>query len=149
MMKIAIGSDHGGFLLKEKIKQYLIEKGNDVFDVGTDSEESCAYSEFALKCAKKVANKETEYGILVCSSGEGIMIAANKVKGIRCGLVYNTEVARLIREHNNCNMMSLGAKFVSESDALNYVNIFLNTAFQEGRHLKRIEIITDYENKNN
>ena len=147
-MKIAIGSDHGGFNLKEQLKEYLLSLNHEVIDVGTNSNESCAYSEFALKCASKVANHTAEIGIVICTTGEGIMIAANKVKGVRCGLVYNKDVAKLIREHNDCNMMSLGAKYVSFEEACEYINIFISTPFSGGRHISRVEIISNYEKNN-
>lgn len=144
-MKIALASDHGGFLLKEEIKSFLLAKNHEVIDCGTYNQESCDYSAYALICAKKVANNECENGILVCTSGEGVMIAANKVNGIRCGLVYNLDTAHLIKEHNDCNMMSLGAKFINKEDALLYVETFLNAKFEEGRHTRRVDIIKDYE----
>ncbi len=147
-MKIALASDHGGYLLKEEIKNHLLKNNYEICDVGTYSLTSCNYSEFALLCATKVANKECDYGIVICTTGEGVTISANKVKGIRCGLIYNLETASLIREHNDCNMMALGAKFVSKEEALKYVDIFLNTDFLKGRHEKRVQIIKDYENKN-
>lgn len=145
-MKISLGSDHGGFLLKEEIKSYLLEKKYEVVDVGTYSLDSCAYSEFGLKAAELVANNECDFGIVICTSGEGIMMSANKVKGIRCGLIYNEEVASLIRLHNNANMMSMGAKFTTFEQAKKYVDIFLNTNFEGGRHIKRINVISEYEN---
>ncbi len=146
-MKIYIGSDHGGFLLKEEIKKYLISKDYEVEDVGTNSLESCDYSTFAIECALKVASTKNSKGILICTTGEGVMIAANKVNGIRCGLVYNEEVAKLIREHNNCNMMSLGAKYTSKEVAIKYIDIFLSTPFAFGRHERRVKYIEDFENK--
>ncbi len=146
-MKIALGCDHGGFLLKEKIIKYLTDHNHEIIDVGTNSCLSCNYPEFGIKCAELVASGAVDKGIVICSSGEGIMISANKVKGIRCGLVYNEEIARLIVQHNNCNMMSLGAMFTTYEDAIKYIDIFLNTKFEGERHLKRINIISDYEKK--
>ncbi len=147
-MKIALGCDHGGFTLKEDIKKYLEKNNHEVIDVGTYDMNSCAYSEFALKCAEKVASGECDRGIVICTTGEGIMIAANKVKGIRCGLAYNNDTVYLMREHNNCNMMSMGAKFTSSEQAYKYIDLFLNTPFEGGRHESRINIISDYEKNN-
>ena len=144
-MKIAIGSDHAGYLRKEEVKEYLISKGHEVLDVGTNSLDSCDYPIFGLACAKKVACKEAEYGILVCSSGEGIMMAANKVKGIRCGLAYNDEVAKLMRQHNNANMIAFGASFMSKEEVLKRVDLFLLTEFEGGRHERRVNEIVEAE----
>jgi len=146
-MKLSIGSDHAGFLAKEEVKKYLISKGYDVKDVGTFSLESTNYASFGLKAATLVANKECDYGILICASGEGISIAANKVKGIRCGIGYNDEVSRLIKQHNNCNMIAFGAKFMETKDIIKRIDIFLATEFEGGRHCARVDTISDYENK--
>lgn len=147
-MKIAIGSDHGGFNLKAQVITYLKEKGYKVNDVGTYSNESCAYSEFALKCALEVTTSKADRGIVICTTGEGVCIAANKVKGIRCGLIYNDEVAKLTREHNDCNMIAIGAKFTSIEQAKEYIDIFLNTPFAGERHIARVNIIKDFEKNN-
>ena len=144
-MKIAIGSDHAGFLRKEEVKQHLIDKGYDVTDVGTYSLDSCDYPIFGLECAKLVASNKADYGVLVCSSGEGIMMAANKVKGIRCGLAYNDDVARLMRQHNNANMIAFGASFMEKDEVLRRVDIFLATEFEGGRHERRVNEIIDAE----
>lgn len=146
-MKISLGSDHGGFLLKAQVAARLKELGHEVVDCGTDSAESCHYPTYALKAAELVADGTCERGIVICTSGEGVAIAANKVKGIRCGLAYNDEVAELIVEHNNCNMMALGAKFFSAEQALRFTEIFLKTAFVGGRHQIRVGMIEDYEKK--
>lgn len=140
-MRIAIGSDHGGYALKENVKKYLEEKGYEVLDFGTHSLDSCHYPEFGEKVARSVANKESEYGIVICTSGEGIMMAANKVPGIRCGLAYNDEVAALMRQHNNANVIAFGAKFMKEEDVKRRIDIFLNTEFEGGRHQLRVEMI--------
>lgn len=142
-MKISLACDHGGFLLKEEIKNYLINKGIEVVDCGTNSTDSCDYPIFARKAALLVSNKECELGIVVCTSGEGVCMTANKIKSIRCGLVYNNEVASLIRVHNNANMMALGAKYITSSEALQYVETFLNSKFEGGRHIKRVELIEE------
>ena len=111
-MRIAIGSDHAGFKFKEEIKKYLESKGYEVEDVGTHSLDSCDYPIFGRAAAELVASGKAQYGVLVCSSGEGIMMSANKIKGVRCGLAYNDDVARLIRQHNNANMIAFGASFM-------------------------------------
>ena len=144
-MKISIASDHGGFLLKEQVKNHLKEKGYEIIDFGTHSLDSCDYSALGIACAEAVRDGLAEKGIVICTSGEGIMISANKVKGVRCGLLYNEDVAKLTRQHNDCNMMALGAKFISPSDALRYVDIFLSTEFEGGRHIRRVDIIKNYE----
>ena len=144
-MKIAIGSDHGGFLLKEDLKNYLFEKGFDVNDVGTYSLESCHYPEFAIKVANLVSEGACKYGVLVCTTGEGVVMTANKIKGVRAGLAYNTDVARLMREHNDANVIAFGAKYVSTEEAVERLNEFLNAKFQEGRHQIRVQMIKDLE----
>lgn len=140
-MRIAIGSDHGGFEAKQEVISYLINKGYKVEDVGTHSLDSCHYPEFGEKVARLVANHECDYGVVICTSGEGIMMAANKVKGIRCGLAYNDEVARLMRQHNNANVISFGAKFMKVEDIIKRIEIFLSTEFEGGRHQLRVDMI--------
>ena len=140
-MKLSLGCDHGGFLLKEQVKKYLISKGHEVFDCGTDSLESCNYPIYAKAAAELVAKKECELGIVICTSGEGVMMTANKVKGIRCGLAYNKEVCALMKNHNNANMISIGAKYVSYETAIEYIETFLNAEFEGGRHTLRVELI--------
>lgn len=140
-MKISIGSDHAGFNYKEEIKKYLETKGNQVIDCGTYSLDSCDYPIFAKKAAEYVANKEADFGVLVCSSGEGIMITANKTKGIRCGIGYNDDVSRLLRQHNNANMIAFGANFMKLDDVLRRIDIFLSTEFEGGRHQRRVNEI--------
>jgi len=146
-MKISIGCDHGGYLAKEEVRKYLTNKGYEVIDVGTYSTDSTNYADFGLKAATLVANKECEFGILICSSGEGISIAANKVRGIRCGIAYNDTVTQLMRQHNNCNMIAFGAKFMETKDILHRIDIFLSTSFEGGRHCARVDTIIDYESK--
>ena len=140
-MKISIGSDHAGFKYKEEIKKYLESKGHEVIDCGTNSLESCDYPIFGRAAAELVAKGEAKYGVLVCSSGEGIMMAANKVKGVRCGLAYNDDVARLIRQHNNANMIAFGASFMELKDVLRRIDLFLATEFEGGRHERRVSEI--------
>ena len=129
-MKIVVGSDHAGYAYKQEIKKFLKEKGVSVIDVGTNSIESCDYPIFGREAAQKVANGDADYGILVCSSGEGIAIAANKIKGVRAGIAYNDDVARLMRQHNNANMIAFGATFMKLPDVLNRIEIFLKTPFE-------------------
>ena len=140
-MKISIASDHAGYAYKEEIKKYLSAKGHEIVDCGTYSLDSCDYPIFGKEAAKKVANKEVDFGILVCSSGEGIAIAANKVKGVRAGIAYNDDVARLMRQHNNANMIAFGASFMALEDVLRRVDIFLATDFEGGRHERRVNEI--------
>ena len=140
-MKISIGCDHGGLILKNAIVDHLKKLGHDVMDVGTYTNESCDYPDFAHKAAELVENGTCDRGIVVCTSGEGVSIAANKHKGVRCGLVYNEEVARLTRQHNNVNMVAYGAKFITEEQGLKWVDIFLNTDFEGGRHINRVNKI--------
>lgn len=144
-MKIVIGSDHAGYKQKEVIKNHLIELGHEVYDVGTYSLDSCDYPIFGIAAAKEVSKGKADYGVLVCSSGEGIMMSANKVKGVRAGLAYNDDVARLIREHNNANMIAFGASFMKDEDVLRRVDIFLNTEFAGGRHERRVNEISEIE----
>ena len=144
-MKIAIASDHGGFDLKESLKKYLIDNGYEVKDVGTYSKDSCHYPEFAVKCAELVKNKECRFGIIVCTSGEGVAMADNKVKGIRAGIGYNATVSRLMREHNDANVITFGAKFTSLKQAIARTNAFLKAEFQGGRHATRVQMINDLE----
>jgi ribose 5-phosphate isomerase B len=147
-LKIALGSDHGGFALKEQIKSYLIEKGYEVKDFGTYSTESVDYPAFALKAALAVSKGECEKGIVVCSTGIGISIAANKVKGIRAALCGDLLSARLTREHNDTNVLALGAFIVGEKLAYAIVDTWLGTEFsKEERHQRRIDGITEIENK--
>lgn len=147
MLKIAIGSDHGGIELKEEIFKHLKTKGYEVVDVGTNSHESCHYPIFGAAVANLVSTKECDFGIVVCTSGEGICIAANKVKGVRCGIAYNDEVAKLMRQHNDANVIAFGQKFMETNDVLKRVDIFLNTEFEGGRHQTRVDMITEIETR--
>jgi len=140
-MKISIACDHGGYKLKLEIVKHLKELGHEVIDCGCDSLDSCDYPDFAHKAAELVENGTCERGIEVCTSGEGVSIVANKHKGVRCGLIYNEDVARLTRQHNNVNMVAFGANYVSVENALKYVDLFLETEFEGGRHLRRVEKI--------
>lgn len=145
MLKIAVGSDHGGLEYKNAIKAHLEKQGHEVVDVGTYSKDSCHYPLFGAEVARKVASKECDYGVVVCTSGEGICIAANKIKGVRCGIAYNDDVARLMRQHNNANVISFGQAFMSLEDVLRRVDIFLKTEFEGGRHQTRVDLISDLE----
>ena len=146
-MKIAIGADHGGFELKEEIKKYLVENSYEVKDFGTYSTESCDYPDFALPVAESVANNEYEFGILICGTGIGIGIAANKVPGIRAALCSDTFSAHATREHNDANILTMGQRVVGPGLALDIVKTFLTSKFEGGRHIKRIEKITEIEQK--
>jgi len=137
-MKIAIGSDHAGFLYKQEIIRHLEDAGHEVQDYGTHSEESVDYPDFIRPVAEAVARGEYERGIVLGGSGNGEAIAANRVKGIRCGLCWNEESARLTRLHNDANVLSIGERMVSLEIALRIVDVFLTTSFEGGRHLARI-----------
>lgn len=145
MRKIGIGSDHGGYRLKQIIGEYLREKGYEVVDFGTDSESSVDYPDYGRAVAMAVAAKEVDRGILCCGTGIGIALAANKVKGIRCANVSDTFSARMCREHNDCQMISIGERTVGPGLALELVEAFLTSEFQGGRHQKRVEKIMQAE----
>ncbi len=145
MMRIAIGNDHGGLEYKNEIVKYLKENGHVVINVGTDSKDSCHYPEYGFKVGELVASKQADFGIVICTSGEGIAMAANKVKGIRCGIGYNDDVARLMRQHNDANVIAFGQKFMELEDVLRRIDIFLNTEFEGGRHQTRVSLIEEYE----
>ena len=146
-MKIAIASDHGGFDLKEQVKYYLVKNGYEVNDVGTYSKDSCHYPEFAIRCANQVSDGTCQFGIVFCTTGEGVVMAANKIKGIRAGLAYNTDVARLMREHNDANVIAMGAKYTSFKEAVERVDAFLNAKFLEGRHAIRVQMIKNLDER--
>ncbi len=141
-MKIALGADHGGFNYKNKIKEYLSSIGVEVVDAGTFSADSCDYPEIAQKVGNFVVSGEVEKGILVCGTGIGMSIAANKIKGIRAALCSDTFSARLTRQHNNSNVLCLGERVTGEGLMLDIVKIWLETPFSnEERHLRRINSI--------
>jgi len=145
-MKVAIGCDHGAYELKEEVKAHLLEKGYEVEDFGTDSLASCDYPDFGIKAAKAVAAGEADKGIVLCTTGIGISIAANKVKGVRCALCSDLTSARLTREHNDANVLALGAGVVGHLVALDIVDIFLTTEFSGlEKHARRIEKIKAQE----
>jgi ribose 5-phosphate isomerase B len=138
---IAIGSDHAGFAYKEKIKAYLLAAGHTVRDCGTQSDAACDYPDFIRPVAEAVARGEVERGIVLGGSGNGEAIVANRVRGVRCGLCWNEQVAIWNRSHNDGNCLSLGQRTVTEEEAIKIVNVWLNTAFEGGRHLARIQKI--------
>ena len=142
-MLIAIASDHGGFKLKETIRKYLAERGEKVVDLGTSSEEPVDYPIFGKACAEAVASGKAERGIVVCGTGIGISIAANKVKGIRCGLCTSVEMAELTRKHNNANILALGGRTTEPDLALDIVKAFLDTEFEGGRHKRRTDMLDE------
>lgn len=138
MISISVGSDHAGFAYKEAIKKFLTEKGYTVLDVGTDSEASVDYPDYGRAAAELVANGTANAGIIVCGSGIGISIAANKVHGIRAANVTSVEMAKLARAHNNANMLAVGSRLSSLDDVLLMVAAFLETSFEGGRHAGRV-----------
>jgi ribose 5-phosphate isomerase B len=140
-MKIAIGSDHAGFRYKEEIRRYLEDQGHEVRDFGTFSDESVDYPKFIRPVAEAVARGEFERGIVLGGSGNGEAITANRVKGIRCGLCWNTESARLNRLHNDGNVLSLGQRMMTLETALEIVDVWFKTEFEGGRHTQRIQQI--------
>lgn len=144
-MKIGIGSDHGGYELKEELKKYMIEKGIEVVDFGTNDLSSVDYPDYAKLVAEAVINKEVERGVVICGTGIGISIAANKIKGIRCALCSDTYSARMSMEHNNANMIALGGRVLGVDLAKEILNAYLSANFEGGRHLRRIEKISDIE----
>lgn len=143
MSKIAVGSDHGGFNLKNKIIKFLEEKGHEVKDYGTYSTESCDYPVYAKAVAKSVASGEYEKGIIVCGSGIGVSIAANKVKGVRAALCHESHSAMLSRLHNNANVLCLGERITGESLALDIVDVWLKSEYEGGRHQRRIDMLDE------
>ena len=142
---IAIASDHGGYMLKEHIKAYLAAKGITCQDFGTDSTESCDYPIFGRAAAEAVASGACEKGIVICTTGIGISITANKVKGIRCALCADSLSAELTRRHNDANMLAMGAGIVGPNLAERIVDTFLETGFEGGRHARRVGLMMDIE----
>ena len=136
--KVCIASDHAGFDLKEKIKDFLIDKYISIIDLGPFENKSVDYPDYAKKVARNVIAKKSDMGILVCGSGTGMAMSANKFKKIRAAVCYNKASTRLSRQHNNANIMALGARLTKRSDAIKLVNVFLNTKFEGGRHLRRV-----------
>ena len=141
-MRISIGCDHGGFNLKEQVVKYLQEK-YEVVDYGCYGLDSCDYPVFAKKVADDVSNNKSDFGILICTTGIGMSITANKFKNVRAALVTNLESAHLTRMHNNSNVICLGAKFTSYEDAIAYIEAFITEQFEGGRHERRVGLIED------
>ena len=139
--KICISSDHAGYKLKEYIKIYLIKKEISLIDLGPFETKSVDYPDYAKKIARRVAVKKSDVGILVCGSGTGMAISANKTKGIRAAVCYNVKSTRLSRQHNNANIIALGSRLTKKNEAMKLIKIFLNTKFEGGRHLRRVKKI--------
>ncbi|MDD5927245.1 MAG: ribose 5-phosphate isomerase B [Firmicutes bacterium] len=141
MLKIAIASDHGGFALKEKIKEHLLKRGFSVEDLGTYSEESVDYPVYGKACGEAVASGKANLGVVICGTGIGISIAANKIKGIRCGLCTSVEMAHLTKQHNNANILALGGRTTDVDLAVKIVDEWLDTEYEGGRHQRRVEML--------
>ena len=141
---LALGSDHAGYELKEFLKKYLIEKGFEIIDFGTKSNKSADYPDFAHPVAKVVNDNEIETGILICGSGNGVNIVANKYPNVRAALCWLEEIAVLARKHNNANILSLPARFISLEESIKIVDLFLSTTFEGGRHQTRIDKISKF-----
>mgnify|MGYP001601236325 CR=1 FL=1 len=141
-MKVFLGADHAGYQLKEKIKKELAKKNIKFKDLGTNSTESCDYPDYAKAVAKRVQKEKGSIGVLICGTGTGTAITANRFKGVRAVQATTEYLTKMAREHNNANVISLGAQVVSEKDALHFVDVFLNTSFsKEERHTKRVKKI--------
>ena len=138
-MKIAVACDHGGYRLKNVLMEEMVKQGYEVIDFGTYSEESCDYPDFAAKAAKAVASGDSDKGVVVCGTGIGVSITANKVKGIRCALVHDVFSAKATRAHNDTNMLAMGQRVIGEGLALEILNAWLHTDYEGGRHDARIE----------
>lgn len=140
-MKIALAADHGGFELKEKIKEHLQQKGIEFLDLGCNDEASVDYPDYGRACGEAVMRGDAERGIVVCGTGIGISIAANKVKGIRCALCTSLFMAEMSRKHNNANMLALGGRILETELALDIVDMWLTTEFEGGRHQRRVDLL--------
>ena len=146
-MKIALGSDHAGFELKTSVKAYLESLGHQVEDYGTFSPESVDYSDFGIAVGEAVASGRCERGVVCCGSGIGISIACNKVRGIRCALCLDTEMAELSRRHNDANVLAMGGRLTDFEEGRNIIDVWLSTPFEGGRHQRRIDKISAYETR--
>ena len=142
-MKIAVASHHGGYKLKEYLKKYLEEKGEEVIDLGTDSEESVDYPVYGKACGEAVVSGKADRGIVCCGTGIGISIAANKVKGVRCALCTDVHMAEMSRKHNNANVLALGGRTTSDEDARKITEAWLDTGFEGGRHQRRVNMLDE------
>ena len=140
-MKIAIACDHGGYQLKEEVKAHLLERGLEVLDLGTNSEDSVDYPAYGKACGEAVVGGQADVGIVVCGTGIGISIAANKVKGVRCGLCTSVEMATLTKQHNNANVLALGGRTTETGLAMQIVDAWLDTEFEGGRHQRRVDML--------
>ena len=145
-MKISIACDHGAFELKERLKAHLLEQGHEVADCGTDSTDSCDYPDFAQAAARLVAEGRCERGVVLCTTGIGVSIAANKVKGVRCALCHETLSAEMTRRHNDANMLAMGAGVTGGNLAERILDVFLSTEFEGGRHQRRVDKVMALEN---
>lgn len=141
-MKIALGADHAGYVLKETLKKHLEKKGIAFKDYGSFKEDSCDYPEYAFKVGQAVSSQEADLGILICGTGIGMSITANKMKGIRAALVNDIKVAQMSRLHNDANVLCLGGRTTEEKDALEILDVWLNTSFEGGRHQNRLNLIS-------
>jgi len=139
--KVCIASDHAGFALKNYVLNYLINKSVSVIDLGPSNDNSVDYPDFAKKVSNRIKSGKSDIGILVCGSGTGMAISANKIKGIRAAVCYNKKSTRLSRQHNNANIMALGSRLTKKKDVLKLITIFLKTKFEGGRHLRRVKKI--------
>lgn len=146
-MKIVVGSDHAGYRLKETIKDHLDKKGITILDAGTYSEESCDYPDYAAKAVEKYLEEAADLGILICGTGIGMSIVANKFKGIRAAVAYSEETAELSRRHNHANFLCLGARFIDPEKALSIVDSWINAEPEIGRHLRRVDKIRSLEER--
>lgn len=144
-MTIAIAADHGGFELKDILIDYLAGKGHSIINLGTDSPESVDYPDYARACCDEVLSKRADFGILVCGTGVGISIAANKIDGIRCGLCPTKEIAALVKQHNNANVIALGGRFTSSEEGKAIVDSYMSAEFEGGRHQQRVDKIMALE----
>lgn len=140
-MKIAVAADHAGFEMKQSILDYLLSKNFDVINLGTDSPTSVNYPDYADKIAAHILSKKADLGILVCGTGIGISIRANRHKGIRAAVLYSDEVAEMAKKHNNANVMVFGGRTMNKDDVLHRIDVFLNTDFEGGRHQSRIDML--------
>ena len=143
-MKIAIASDHGGYQLKEEVKKYLEDRGIEILDLGTNSEESVDYPEYGHACGEAVASGKADRGIVCCGTGIGISIAANKVKGVRCALCTDVNMAVMTRKHNDANMLAMGGRTTDTKTALEITAAGLDTEFEGGRHQRRVDMLNRY-----
>ncbi len=146
-MPIAIASDHGGFQLKEDLKEFLLKRGEDLLDLGTNTDSMVDYPEYGRKVAEKVSRGEVEKGILICGTGIGMSIVANKFPGIRAALVTNEFMARMAKEHNDANILVLGGRVTDNENSRRLVEIWLSTKFAGERHQRRLEMIKEIERK--